>query len=321
MASLKPHIVNQFLSVLVLKEPHAMRSCESHCLYISALLNIMKRPLGVGKTEKVWRMIIQHLTFVDSSILNEDLVRDSEVDNDLDESSMMFECDVENQQSQPNGKISGSSQQKSDAPRILASLDAMMELIFLELEQLIQKDQFDQIWRVMIIVFDSLLVTTHQAQFTHFLLFYLIQKKPKILIKDFSPLCLEKVENEWLGVGLRSSYASYIVSLLARSEFASLDVKLKCLECLLRTSEKHARNHPENKKNREKKKMCFIGLEQQEIQSNLIEKHEVFFACIQGIMYLLCYLLPPLFTDQQGNWETKEKVIRIEVWFWMYWCR
>eukprot|EP00210_Caulerpa_lentillifera_P002782 g2658.t1 len=306
VAFLKPQISNQFLSVLVLKAPHAMRSCESHCLYITALLKIIKRPLGANITEKIWKTMIQHLTFVDSNISTDDIIRESEVDNELDESSTMFECDMEQDHSDKNGKISDQIQQRPDVLRILVSLDAMMELIFMELEDLLERNEFDRIWRVMMVVFDSLLVTTHQAQFTHFLIFYLTQQRPEALVESFIPFCFEKIENEWLGPGLRSSYASYIVSLLARAKFAPIEVKLNCLECLLRTSEKHAKDHPEYKKR--KNKMHFLDDDRQELETNLVAKHEVFFACIQGSMYLLCYLLPQLYSNGLEDEEIREKV-------------
>lgn len=141
------------------------------------------------------------------------------------------------------GSIKTEFQGKDHVLKLLVVMDAMLELVFDEMERQIKNQKFEEIWKSMLTALDVLMITTREARFPHFLIFFLAQKRPETCISHLTKFCLEKIQNKDTNVFLRGTYASYIASFLSRIGMVSNSMKLKYLERLLCLCEQHAREY------------------------------------------------------------------------------
>ena len=261
-----PHVASQFLGSLSAKQPFWMRHCESHCLYLSAIFQIMKRPVGKHFQEKLWSMVVHHLLDLDVNIHASDLDRSSDLGGEVG----LFHCDLGD-----GSKGSPASDQRTQQlATLLTVMDAMMEITLEELENGVTKENRDQMWKIMMTLFDALMITTHEAQFVHFLIFYLVQKNPLEWTACFIRRCLIRVEDVWTAAPLRSAYASYVASFLSRAKCAPHELRLQGLETLMKTCEAYAKK--ESEKKRELKKWTQNRLAKEKTASlSPLTQHEV----------------------------------------------
>ena len=239
-----PQVASQFLGSLSAKQPFWMRHCESHCLYLSAIFQIMKRPVGKHFQQKLWSMVLHHLLDLDVNIHAKDLDRRSDLGGDVGEIGDLFHCDLGD-----GSKGSPAPDQRThQLATLLTVMDAMMEITLEELENGVTKENRDQIWKIMMTLFDALMITTHEAQFVHFLVFHLVQKNPLEWTTSFIRRCLIQVEDSWTAAPLRSAYASYVASFLSRVKCAPHELRLQGLETLMTTCEAYAKKESEKKR-------------------------------------------------------------------------
>lgn len=281
-----PNVAQHFLTCLYAKQPFFARPCESHCLYLTVIFDVMKRPLGAHCQEKLWSMAVHHLLDLDVNIHAQHLNRSANLGRDV-EGVTIFSCDLDEAT-----KAQMTADPKSrQLTQLLTVMDAMMELMFSELAYACEWN-FDLIWQIMMQLLDGLLIATEQAQFTHFIIFYLAEKKPDVCVRQLTMHCLEKVKDVWTPPMLRGHYASYIASFVSRAKFAPLDSKLRIVESILAACEHYARQYTDQEQDLQQSQDSVFGMHSAAAK-NCATKHSVCnsishppLQCALGVLYL-----------------------------------
>jgi len=211
-----------------------------------------------------------------------------------DESDNIFdETDSELSSSQTEVGMFGSLDMEEDAvvrghKENAEKLDVIIDIFINYLTSRKTEAERDDLFNVLIRVFDSLILSTHKSKYSQFLLFYMCQTKVEYVQQFLDFLC-EKITTASAPTLLLQSSAAYIGSFVGRATFihegAILGVLSKLMTWLHNYVAANQNSGPD------------------------AQKHGVFYSVCQSVIYIFCFKHKQLESYQQSILLSCNKII------------
>ncbi|KAG2436969.1 hypothetical protein HXX76_006484 [Chlamydomonas incerta] len=182
-------------------------------------------------------------------------------------------------------------------------LDSMMELAFEHLGKRIAAGELRQLWDTLLSAFERSILNTHRSKFTQFLVFYACLSNPSHCSPSFLRLLVSRLRDTRQPPITRAACSAYLASFLARAAFLPESLVVKTLQDLAAFCQDYCSNQgagtgpgPVSRA----ASACglpdtspFAGLAHEETASQT-QRHQVFYATAQAVLYVLCYHMQPL---------------------------
>jgi len=186
--------------------------------------------MGQDLHHSLWSSVIDHLLDIDKYIPvnighTSEKAADSVFDLEIDDAMQLDD------------------RQSAELQRLTYTMDAMMEIVFSQIERFESEGGLGQIWKTMLVALDHQLIDSYQIQFTHYLIFFVVSNHPDKYLTDLAKICIAKIEDASISPSTRSSYVLYISSLLSRMTAAPQALRIYCLESILSVCEEYARRY------------------------------------------------------------------------------
>eukprot|EP01125_Pyxidicula_operculata_P000135 TRINITY_DN1020_c0_g1_i2.p1 TRINITY_DN1020_c0_g1~~TRINITY_DN1020_c0_g1_i2.p1 ORF type:complete len:489 (-),score=103.86 TRINITY_DN1020_c0_g1_i2:357-1823(-) len=156
-----------------------------------------------------------------------------------------------------------------------SKLDSLIDLLINYCSTKIESEQ-DELFRILLNVFDSIILTTHKSKFTQFIIFFMCQQK-KIYVEKFLEYLLGKLNEIYNQQSIRTSgnssvrqsAAAYIGSFSARAKFINANTTKRVVAQLIIWLQKYIEQ---------------FGNDQPDA-----EKHALFYSVAQSLLYIFCF--------------------------------
>ncbi|PNH03401.1 RNA polymerase I-specific transcription initiation factor RRN3 [Tetrabaena socialis] len=219
------------------------------------------------------------------------------------------------------GAGAGQQPQASSRPPVdemANKLDSMMELAFEHLAKRIAAGDQRQVWETLLSAFERTVLNTHRSKFTQFLLFYSCLSSPGHSPHGLLRLLFTRLRDTRQPAITRAACAAYLASFLARSAFLSEAVVVKALQelscfCLEYCNNQQAGGCGPNRSSNggapppagSLADCAPFASMSAEAASSQTQRHQVLYAAVQAVLYVLCYHMHPLVgslhQQQQGG--------------------
>eukprot|EP00798_Chlamydomonas_sp_ICE-L_P000589 gene589-2011_t len=331
--ALVPTAPTRLLPLIVQHLPYKLRDRDTQCLYLRAVFSIAEAKSGAAIRDGLLTAAVEHLLSLDVEIRWEDIVdvptgeeeegeTESEDDQDMFELEGMNEADFnctpeeleqralekrlkeeEKQQggrggfegAKPEEEAEASTSGRPPVDRAANKLDSMMELTFQHLAHRCQVSEHHmQLWDVLLGIFERSILNTHRSKFTQFLIFFVCMQHPKSYSRAFIDFLITRLQDARHPMITRSACAAYLASFLARAAFIPETLVVQALSRLTDFCQEYARSVGASDG---AKSPSYASIARQGGgQSNPVSttQHQVFYASVQAILYVLCYHLEPL---------------------------
>ncbi|GIL51718.1 hypothetical protein Vafri_7665 [Volvox africanus] len=192
-------------------------------------------------------------------------------------------------------------------------LDSLMELTFEHLRRRIAAGELRQMWETLVASFERTILNTHRSKFTQFLLFYVCFQSPIYCSQSLVRLLLSRLRDARHAPITRTACAAYLASFLARAAFAADALVVKALQdiatfcvdyCKSQAGGLTATKSTESLSAAARPQRAFstgglVALALASEANAQMQRHQVFYAAIQAILYVLCYHMKSLVGDPQ----------------------
>ncbi len=227
-------------------------------------------------------------------------------------------------------------------------LDSMMELAFEHLNRRISAGQLRQVWDTLLASFERTILNTHRSKFTQFLLFYACLADARHCAASLVALLLARLRDPRQPPVTRSACAAYLASFLARAGFLPESLVVGTLKelasfCVNYCHENAGGLNPAgpaagaangaggisksssngNIAGAAPRAQSGCGLADSsapfvsiggEAAESQTQRHQVLYAAVQAVLYVLCYHMGPLVgslqQQGQGQAETEAEALR-----------
>ncbi|GLI69244.1 hypothetical protein VaNZ11_013820 [Volvox africanus] len=190
-------------------------------------------------------------------------------------------------------------------------MDSLMELAFEHLRKRIAAGELRQLWETLLSSFERTILNTHRSKFTQFLLFYVCFQSPMYCSQSLVRLLLTRLRDVRQAPITRTACAAYLASFLARAAFAADALVVKALQDMATFCVDYSKSQgggltatqsTENLSAAARPQRAFSssGLVVLALASEAnaqMQRHQVFYAAIQAILYVLCYHMKSLVGD------------------------
>eukprot|EP01098_Paradermamoeba_levis_P015850 TRINITY_DN828_c0_g3_i2.p1 TRINITY_DN828_c0_g3~~TRINITY_DN828_c0_g3_i2.p1 ORF type:complete len:666 (+),score=208.21 TRINITY_DN828_c0_g3_i2:67-2064(+) len=195
------------INILTSRFPYRKMDVETHTFYTKNLIQIISYfPM---LRDRILLLIVEKLVQIDVEIKLDDDEEDLQFDVELEEKKHDTEAD--------------------ETPEQANKLDQMMDLVFAFLRQncALQtvspsasspKNPSDQLFEILLFIFDTTIIKTFKSKFTQFLLFYLCSLKP-VYSELFLAYLLNKLLDNSTSTLTKQLCVSYAGSFIARANY------------------------------------------------------------------------------------------------------
>eukprot|EP00003_Mantamonas_plastica_P033640 TRINITY_DN974_c1_g1_i8.p1 TRINITY_DN974_c1_g1~~TRINITY_DN974_c1_g1_i8.p1 ORF type:complete len:693 (-),score=289.69 TRINITY_DN974_c1_g1_i8:61-2139(-) len=170
-------------------------------------------------------------------------------------------------------------------------------------EDLVTDKTTDQLFTILIQLFDARILTVHKCKYTQFLMYYICSRNARYT-ESFLAFLLEKSLEERLGFPMltRQTCIAYLSSFVARSNFVAPDIVNLVIDHMISWIEDYIEDYDGNGMDME------IDAGTTDLPKALAnpEKHTLFYAMCQGLFYIICFKQDMLLTDDDQNDEEDE---------------
>lgn len=149
------------------------------------------------------------------------------------------------------------------------------------------------VWQAMMSAFERSLLHTYRCKFTQFLVFYLCLKDPAGCSHSFITLLLGLMRDARQAPITRSACAAYLASFLARYALVPEALVVDVLQKLAASCQEYAASAPAMSR-----AGSSVGLSSGDCSTPKAHRHQVFYAMMQALLYILCYHMEPLVRQQ-----------------------
>lgn len=162
-------------------------------------------------------------------------------------------------------------------------------------------------WATLLASFERAVLHTHRSKFTQFLLFYVCRREPQRCCISLVRLLLARLSDARQPPITRSACAAYLASFLARSAFVPEALVVEVLQRLAEGCAAYAASVAALERSRSAPALALPGVQYGVGgamngggggSSGAAPQHQVFYAMVQALLYILCYHLEPLLTRQ-----------------------
>lgn len=147
----------------------------------------------------------------------------------------------------------------------------------------------------MLSIFERAILNTHRSKFTQYLVFFVCSKQPQPCAAAFVDLLLSRLQDARQPAITRSACAAYVASFLARAAFATPSLVLASLQRLVAVCQEYASSTSSGGA-ASSTVAGAMGMQRSLSNPTLsaaddMSQHQVFYASIQSVLYILCYQL------------------------------
>jgi RNA polymerase I-specific transcription initiation factor RRN3 len=168
--------------------------------------------------------------------------------------------------------------------------------------------QGNQVWGTLLAAFERAVLHTHRSKFTQFLLFHACRQEPQ-RSTALARLLLSRLQDARQPPVTRAACAAYLASFLARSAFVSEALVVEVLQRLADACAAYAASSaattPSRPMSRSASGLLQYGAAAGDAATAarsgtaaLAPAHQVFYAMMQALLYILCYHMEPLLTQR-----------------------
>ncbi|KAG2498036.1 hypothetical protein HYH03_003797 [Edaphochlamys debaryana] len=192
-------------------------------------------------------------------------------------------------------------------------MDSMMELAFEHISRRIAAGEGRALWDTLLSAFERTILNTHRSKFTQFLVFYTCMTNPATCSPSLVRLLLSRLRDTRQPPITRVACAAYLASFLARAAFLGEGLVVKTLQelaafCVGYCASQGGGMGP-SPPSRGQSTAGNRGLEdaapfaglQPEGETSQTQRHQVLYATVQAVLYVLCYHMQPLVGHATGT--------------------
>ncbi|KXZ57030.1 hypothetical protein GPECTOR_1g930 [Gonium pectorale] len=184
-------------------------------------------------------------------------------------------------------------------------MDSMMELAFEHLNRRLAAGDLRQLWDTLLSAFERTILNTHRSKFTQFLLYFACVKNPSHCSASLVRLLLMRLRDTRQPPITRAACAAYLASFLARAAFLPESLVVRTLQDLANFCVSYCKSAapssaaPGSSSFRGQAAAGlsdtrpFAGLTSED-NSSQTQRHQVLYAAVQAVLYVLCYHMQPL---------------------------
>ncbi|GLC47104.1 hypothetical protein PLESTF_001444200 [Pleodorina starrii] len=222
-----------------------------------------------------------------------------------------------------HGAVGQQPQQPARAPvdEMANKMDSMMELAFEHLEKRIAAGHLRQAWETLLSAFERTILNTHRSKFTQFLLFYTCIHNPNQCSQSLIRLLQTRLRDSRQAPITRTACAAYLASFLARAAFVPDAVVVKALQDLASfcmdycKSQAAALSGSSSAGNLAAAAVAATGSATDsaaliamstEAANAQTQRHQVFYAAVQAVLYVLCYHMQTLVGELQQQQQPQQ---------------
>uniref|UniRef100_A0A6B2L176 RNA polymerase I-specific transcription initiation factor RRN3 n=1 Tax=Arcella intermedia TaxID=1963864 RepID=A0A6B2L176_9EUKA len=254
-----PDACGQLSSVIINHFPHKSFPLPIHEAFITNLLKIIDYCPFLR--EKLIHVIIDRIIQIDVEIKPKEIPDEEEnvVEKEKENEDIgVFELEKEEDKIKEELKM----QHTENAGK----LDQIINILILYIQSCPDKDE---IFKILMTVFEQTILTTHQSKYTQFIIFYICQMKYNYVQNFVFKVLLEKVVNPSCPLTIRQAATAYLASFIGRAKFVQThvvrDVLITLSKEINQYIDTHSDQHPD----------C--------------EKHGLFYLMVQSLFYIILF--------------------------------
>lgn len=168
-------------------------------------------------------------------------------------------------------------QRHKEVPEMAAKLDDAMELLF---RYVSENEGSEEFFRLLLRIFETVILPTHKSKYTQFLLFYACSKRASYLDAFVSTLAA-RLFNPRQDALTRQTCAAYLASFLARAAYVPTAAVRHVLTLLVRSLHEYAAGFGHHAPD--------------------AEVHGVFYATCQAVLYIFCFHAKAILAQDDGR--------------------
>ncbi|EKX47206.1 hypothetical protein GUITHDRAFT_107116 [Guillardia theta CCMP2712] len=260
-----------YLDLLVNSFPHHRKDLSELVCFLGNMLHV---------TEYLPQLQDGILNHVVDRLIRLDVEIDPEaisVGHDANSTEGLFDIDIDD----------SSTSERSENMKAVEKLDAMMTLMFRFFHKNLGKragHDRDQVFSVLLRIFDSRVLTTFRSKYVQFLCFYSCHFRERYS-REFLQYLMTKVVERSNPDNERHAAGSYLGSFLARARFVKLPMVQKSLSLLTKWI------------------LEYIDEVSPTVHEPDPYQHSLFYGLVQALLYVLCFRVPQLVADER-NYDT-----------------
>jgi len=251
--SIVPSASSSLIGVIQQHFPHHRRhDVETHQVYLSNILKIVQ--YFPSLRDRILELCVDKIIQLDVAIKLDDVP-------DEDDEDLVFEVEME-------------------VPEMAEKLDEMMDLLLQFIDDCIERGIANDLWTILVKLFDSKVLTTHKSKYTQFLVFYLSRANevyPKHFL-DFLQGRLFDSKNHTL---TRQTCSAYVGSFISRAKFISIHSIRSTLTDMMKWAHVYVKNAQKPTPD--------------------ADLHGLFYSVCQSIFYIICFHHEQLFSEHDGR--------------------
>ncbi|KFK44868.1 hypothetical protein AALP_AA1G312900 [Arabis alpina] len=234
--------------------------------YVDNLLKLENSSIGKVVGSKIIMVVMERLRDLDLEIGWDDILQD-------DSSKGMFDMELEDAVDGTMNEgdevaVGSQNTNSSDGNAVSELLDNLMVRSFEHLESCQQAGRLDEVFEILFVSFENLILNTFKAKFSQFLMFFACSLDPENCGVKFARKLLDIFLSSNKPPLTRMSAVAYLASYLSRGKFLPVSFVASILKRLVDESADYCRtcNDEVNPK-----------------------AHQVFYSGCQAILYVLCF--------------------------------
>ncbi|VVA93124.1 unnamed protein product [Arabis nemorensis] len=271
---LVPLAPSSLLPILIQRMPKLHAKEHLVMTYVDNLLMLENSSIGKVVGSKILTVVMERLRDLDLEIGWDDILQD-------DSSKGMFDMELEDAvdcSMNERDEIAVGSQDKnrSDGNAVSELLDNLMVKSFEHLESCEKAGRLDEVFEILFVSFENLILNTFKSKFSQFLMFYACSLDPENCGVKFASKLLDiflssnkpRLTRRVSFCPLWMSAAAYLASYLSRGKFLPVSFVASILKRLVDECADYCRRCDDDVRP---------------------EAHQVFYSGCQAILYVLCF--------------------------------
>ncbi|KAJ9509497.1 hypothetical protein QJQ45_001961 [Haematococcus lacustris] len=200
----------------------------------------------------------------------------------------------------------GSSPGSSGVNETANKLDSLMELAFAHLAtRCDQAGGLQAVWEVLLTIFERSILNTHRSKFSQYLVFFMCYRHPEPCARTFIDFHLSRLHDDRQAPITRTACAAYLASFLARAAFVTPQQVLHALSQLTQFCHTYCRGVGSGLRQVPSTGSIVLAMGpgagagaqgSADAANSLTTTHQVLYASVQALLYVLCYHLGPMMT-------------------------
>ncbi|KAL6758121.1 RNA polymerase I-specific transcription initiation factor RRN3-domain-containing protein, partial [Haematococcus lacustris] len=185
-------------------------------------------------------------------------------------------------------------------------LDSLMELAFAHLAtRCDQAGGLQAVWEVLLAIFERSILNTHRSKFSQYLVFFMCYRHPEPCARTFIDFHLSRLHDDRQAPITRTACAAYLASFLARAAFVTPQQVLHALSQLTQFCHTYCRGVGSGLRQVPSTGSIVLAIGpgagagaqgSADAANSLTTTHQVLYASVQALLYVLCYHLGPMMT-------------------------